>query len=199
MCEVGFRGAFTLDGVATIDGFRPTEVNPRFGPGLGVITRGLDGLPLHLVLDLVVADIDLGVSCAEFESEILAAADARRRGGTWQLHVDTPVEVAGRGAYYRDGEWRWAAPDGASGGDVVAKVGFARVQFVADRMPVGQSVGDRCVAFWRFAAGLGTRVGPLEAPVESPPPAMVRTARPAEAKSGTTGLHRTIRRVPLDA
>ncbi len=50
--EVGFRGAFTLDGVATADGFRPTELNPRFGAGLGVITRGLEGLPLTLVLDL---------------------------------------------------------------------------------------------------------------------------------------------------
>lgn len=165
--EVGFRGAFTLDGVATVDGFRPTEVNPRFGAGLGVITRGLDGLPLHLVLDLVVAGIDLGVSCAEFESEILAAADARRGGGTWQLHVDTPVEVAGRGVCYRDGEWRWAAPDEPSDGDVVAKGGFARMQFVADRTPVGPSVGDRCVAFWRFAdAELGTGVGPLEAPAD---------------------------------
>ena len=39
--EVEFRGAFTLDGVATADGFRPTELNPRFGAGLEVITRGL--------------------------------------------------------------------------------------------------------------------------------------------------------------
>ena len=37
--EVAYRGAFTLDGVATVDGFRPTELNPRFGAGLGVITR----------------------------------------------------------------------------------------------------------------------------------------------------------------
>ena len=89
--EVDFRGAFTLDGVATVDGFRPTELNPRFGAGLGVITRGLGDTPLHLVLDLVVAGIRAG--------------DLRRRprardprptptpaasGGTWQLHVDTP-------------------------------------------------------------------------------------------------------------
>lgn len=27
----GFRGVFTIDGVLTADGFRPTELNPRFG------------------------------------------------------------------------------------------------------------------------------------------------------------------------
>lgn len=29
--EVDFRGAFTVDGVVTVDGFRPTELNPRSG------------------------------------------------------------------------------------------------------------------------------------------------------------------------
>ena len=45
--EFDFRGAFTLDGVAMTDGFRPTELNPRFGAGLGMIASGLDGLPLR--------------------------------------------------------------------------------------------------------------------------------------------------------
>lgn len=164
---VGFRGAFTLDGVATVEGFRPTELNPRFGVGLGVITRGLEGLPLHLVLDLVVAGVDLAVSCAELESEILSAADARRSGGTWQPHVETPIEIAGRGVCYQDGEWRWVAPQEPADGDVVARGGFARMRFVAGRTPVGPSVGDRCAAFWRFADDeLGTAVGPLEAPAD---------------------------------
>lgn len=32
----GYRGAFTLDGVLTADGFRPTEVNARLGSGLNI-------------------------------------------------------------------------------------------------------------------------------------------------------------------
>ena len=88
--DVDFRGAFTLDGVATADGFRPTELNPRFGAGLSVITRGLADVPLHLVLDLVVAGVELPVSAAGLERRLLADADARRNGGTWQLHVATP-------------------------------------------------------------------------------------------------------------
>src|SRR5690606_41121857 len=34
--RVGFRGAFTVDGVLTEEGFLPTELNPRIGAGLNV-------------------------------------------------------------------------------------------------------------------------------------------------------------------
>ena len=163
--EIDYRGAFTLDGVATADGFRPTELNPRFGAGLGVITRGLDGLPLHLVLDLIVSGTQLELSAAKLEELLLTQADASRSGGSWQLHVKTPIEVAGRAALYEDGAWRWAESDEASDGDVVAKDGFARISFEASRTPIGPSVGERSVAFWRFADDeLGTQVGPLTAP-----------------------------------
>ena len=55
----------------------------------------------------------------------------------------------------------------ASDGDVVAKDGFARISFEASRTPVGPSVGERSVAFWRFADGeLGTAIGPLTAPAD---------------------------------
>jgi hypothetical protein len=162
--EVDFRGAFTLDGVATRDGFRPTEVNPRFGAGLSVITRGLDA-PLNLVLDLVVAGQRLETTAAELEDQLLAAADASRNGGTWQLHVATPEQVDERGACYVDGSWRWAGDGEEPDASVAARDGFARAAFAADRTPIGASVGPRAVDFWRFAdAELGTDVGPLTAP-----------------------------------
>src|SRR5689334_17767166 len=43
---MGYRGAFTIDGVMTEQGFLPTELNPRFGAGLGVIGRATPELPL---------------------------------------------------------------------------------------------------------------------------------------------------------
>ncbi|HEX6657581.1 MAG TPA: hypothetical protein VF065_05835, partial [Ilumatobacter sp.] len=165
--EFDFRGAFTVDGVATTDGFRPTELNPRFGAGLGIIGSGLDGLPLLLVLDLVVSGTALQLSAAELEEQLLRGSDASRSGGTWQLRVPTPVEVAGRAAHFEDGAWRWAEPDERSDGVVVAKDGYARISFEAASTPVGPSVGARSVAFWRFAdAELGTDIGPLTAPVD---------------------------------
>jgi hypothetical protein len=165
--EVDFRGAFTIDGVATADGFRPTELNPRFGAGLSVITRGLGDTPLQLVLDLVVAGIALGISAAELEREILQRADAARSGGTWKLHVNTPVEVAGREASYVDGAWRWSVDGEPVDAKVVARGGFMRALFEADRTPVGASVGQRSADFWRFAdAALGAGVGSLAAPLD---------------------------------
>ena len=45
--------------------------------------------------------------------------------------------------------------------------GFARATFNAARTPVGPSVGQRAVDFWRFAdAALGTNIGPLSAPLD---------------------------------
>ncbi len=136
-------------------------------PGSSVITRGLGDMPLNLVLDLVVAGIRLGISAADLERRIVEGADARRGGGTWQLHVATPVELAGRDASYVDGDWRWSADGEPVDATVVAKGGFMRALFDAERTPVGVSVGQRSVDFWRFAdAELGTNLGPLTAPVD---------------------------------
>ena len=44
--EVDYRGAFSLDGVMTSEGFRPTEINPRVSVGLGVQVGGIDDIPL---------------------------------------------------------------------------------------------------------------------------------------------------------
>ncbi|MEJ2131362.1 MAG: hypothetical protein P8Y95_07025 [Gammaproteobacteria bacterium] len=46
---VEFRGTFTVDGVMTADGFRPTELNPRYGLGMGVMSRSLPALPLEWI------------------------------------------------------------------------------------------------------------------------------------------------------
>ena len=137
--DVEFRGAFTLDGVATRDGFRPTEVNPRFGAGLMIITHGID-VPLTLVLDLVVGGRSLGVTADWLEQELLAAADEHRAGATSQLHVPTPEPLDGRGLVYDDGSWRWAADGEQPDGVGISGHGFARSHFV-QRAPIGESLG----------------------------------------------------------
>ena len=108
-----------------------------------------------------------GISAPDLERQILADADARRSGGTWQLHVESPVEIAGRDVTYDAGEWRWSSGDDPVDANVVASGGFVRATFVAERTPVGPSVGQRSIDFWRFAdAALGTGIGPLVAAVE---------------------------------
>jgi hypothetical protein len=163
--DVAFRGAFTLDGVATADGFRPTELNPRFGAGLSVITRGLPDLPLTLVLDLVVAGHPLAITAAGMETEILGHADAHRTGGTWQLHVLTPERIEQRGAVFDGSAWRWAVDGEAPDGIAAAGFGYARLELDRARTPIGDSVGSRAAAYWRFFdEQFGAGIGPLEAP-----------------------------------
>jgi hypothetical protein len=53
------------------------------------------------------------------------------------------------------------APDGIAS----AGLGSARLHLVADRTPVGDSIGPRSVAFWRFFdEQFDAGIGPLEAP-----------------------------------
>jgi len=74
----GLRGAFGLDGVLTADGFRVTEMNPRFSGGL---TRLASAGP-HLHLDLVQLNAligrDVGRSAADLEAAAHAALDEHR-------------------------------------------------------------------------------------------------------------------------
>jgi len=166
--EVDFRGAFTVDGIMTIDGFRPTELNPRMGAGLNTMLRGINELPLQLVLDALVGGIELDYRPDELETAILAAGDANRAGGTWSAvpdHVDT-IE-GGRLALDPDGTVRWVAPDEQGVATLTAggspRRSFIRCLFDAEALPLGASVGPVTAAFWAFAdRELGTSVGALE-------------------------------------
>ena len=164
--EVDFRGAFTLDGVATVDGFRPTELNPRFGAGLSVITRGLGDVPLHLVLDLVVAGI--------------ALADLRRRAGAPRSSPPpTPTAAAARGSCTSTRRSRstgrvratttasGAGPATASPADanVVASDGFVRATF--DRRPHARRAERRSAR--RSTSGASPTPSWAPASARSPP------------------------------
>ena len=152
--EVDFRGTFTIDGVVGIDGFWPTELNPRFGAGLVTVARGLGNVPLTLVNDLVVAGIALDVTAAALEAEILAGADAdaQRYGGTWRNCAPTVVETAGAELVVDDdGAFRRAREGDACDASVHSGSSFARATFTTARTPVGESVGARACSFWAFA------------------------------------------------
>lgn len=67
---VGYRGVFTVDGVLTAEGFRPSELNPRFGAAIAALGRGAE-LPLYLVHCLSIARPDLNYRVAELEDVLL--------------------------------------------------------------------------------------------------------------------------------
>ncbi|MDX1448443.1 MAG: hypothetical protein R3246_05210, partial [Acidimicrobiia bacterium] len=84
----GHRGPFSIDGVATLEGFRPTEINPRFSVGYGIQAATLPSL--HggfFVRALVEGDID--VPAQELEEAIVRAADESRA-----VRLGIPVEGA---------------------------------------------------------------------------------------------------------
>ncbi len=80
--EVAYRGAFTVDGVLTSDGFLPTELNPRNGAALNMMVKGAAELPFQLLLDAVVAGVDADWQPRALEDLLLAHADEHRAGGT---------------------------------------------------------------------------------------------------------------------
>lgn len=151
---LGYRGVFTIDGVMTADGFLPTELNPRFGAAIGVMTRGIEGLPAYLLHCALVAGEGLDWRLPELEAEILAHADAHRDG---RVGVNSAVRLDSRRevALVRAAEgWREAhegeEPDalasaGPSGGGT-----RAGANFVADRTPVGPSLAPRAAEVLRW-------------------------------------------------
>lgn len=74
--KVGYRGAFGIDGILTVDGFRPTELNTRFSGGLAALARSVDAVALNLLQLNLVVDRDPGVSAEALESWAVPAMDA---------------------------------------------------------------------------------------------------------------------------
>ena len=82
--EIGFRGTFTIDGVACADGFWPTELNPRFGAGINVIARFPAGV--HQV-ELV---------CSGCATERGTANRSRHDGGPRPVRISTSWATVAR-------------------------------------------------------------------------------------------------------
>src|SRR3954453_5287074 len=166
LAKVGFRGAFTVDGVVTRDGFLPTELNPRMGAGLNTMMKGIPDLPLQLLLDVIVAGIALGYEPCELERDLLAAADAVRSGGTWRLLPGAAlVPVADLPLRFDNHRWSGATDTQRHATVSIStstEGAFVRATFNPDSTPVGRSVGQRAVSFWRYVdESLGSSIGPL--------------------------------------
>ena len=168
-----YRGAFTIDGILTADGWLPNELNPRYGAGLGYASFSCPHAPLDLVHHLLVAGDGPTITAGALERALVPAADRSRWGGGWTTLTRrfssterVTVMFEGGGTACRraaDGE----EPDGEVLTGPGAEGGFVRVVPRADRTPVGPSIAPRILAAFEFAdAELGAGIGPLTAPVD---------------------------------
>lgn len=167
---LGYRGAFTVDGVMSRDGFLPTELNPRFGAALGVLTSKVD-LPLLLLNAAVVEGEPVDWHSPDLERLLLEQADLHRAGGGSALSSVKQTETRSVDLTWTEAGFRISL----FGEPVDAKAmlgpspmgGWARLEFVAERTPVGPSAAPRvasalaCLdAHWKLG------IGPLEPAVD---------------------------------
>jgi hypothetical protein len=163
--EINFRGCFTVDGVVTKDGFRPTELNPRQGAGISALFGSYPAVPFGLVFDAIAADRAEGIQPDELEALLRKLADDRRGGGTWRTVTVEVVDTNKRGAVLDgEGEWRWANPGETPWITITSgprgAQGSVRGVLNDAVVPIGASVGSLACSFWNFAdhelhAGVG--------------------------------------------
>lgn len=165
--RIGFRGAFTIDGVLTEAGFLPTELNPRVGAGLSVLGRSVPELPLLLLAIAAQAGEPLDFRPEALEELVVSEADAQRGGGAWMVAGGPRGETEQLRLVELDGGYRRAAEDEPTHAELVAGPGevgsFVRFTPQPDRVRIGRSIAPRAVAAFALAdRELGTRIGPLE-------------------------------------
>ncbi len=162
--KVDYRGVFTVDGVLTTNGFRPTEVNPRFGGALPQQLPTSDGstLPMFLThLAAVTGNLD-DFDPHQLEALIVDRIDQNRAGGAFiptkfgpgreqkQVGVTGTWTAAGVVDLRAVSEHETSATpfvtatwgDDPSGGLVLARF--------TDAMPTGPAVAPTVVALRRF-------------------------------------------------
>ena len=164
--QIDYRGAFTIDGVMTEDGFRPTELNPRMGAALGVMSRAFDKLPVGLLNMAVVEQLEIDWRPQELEATLLTKADEARAAGGMCV-VTRPVPHGKRWYRYADAAWS-ACSEGDHAVEVeigphaAGAILFCR--WAPTALVVGERVGPVICSLLRHLDGeLDLGLGPIEA------------------------------------
>jgi RimJ/RimL family protein N-acetyltransferase len=216
--EVGFRGCYTVDGVLTEDGFRPTELNPRLGAGFTPLVGGVPDVPFVAFHWAVAAGWPCPVPADELEATIVAAADAHRAGGGWVAGQTRWRETRRHPVVVSDDGCE-AAPDADEANGVITRGpssqgGFIRFDATPGATPVGPPLAPRAASAYAWAdrelgAGIGVRfrAAPARPPARAPasadpghPPermptasgAVLRRARPSDAEAFAEAVHESL-------
>lgn len=164
---LGYRGAFTIDGVLTAKGFRPTELNPRIGAAMQLLVPGLD-MPLTLLHYAAIEGLDLDWRLDEMERRVLAnPARSGRMGislqGTYestsQLHLSGETEGFCE-TIEQDATWSVRIGPASWGGNL-------RIEANTERMEHGPAFAPRALGLLQHLdEQLDLGIGPLTAAPE---------------------------------
>jgi hypothetical protein len=77
--DCGFRGAYSVDGVATRVGFVPTEINPRIAGGLTRQLKNVRGLDVRLLNHVIVAEEAAHLDVSELQGFLAHAQPSGTR------------------------------------------------------------------------------------------------------------------------
>ena len=167
--RVGYRGGFSVDGVLTRDGFRPTELNPRFSGGLARMAQGVPELPVELLQLNLVAGREPGIAAPAVEELMLSAVDARRAGDAMGISAAVRRTETDTAEVALDGDSFRLAPEGSEPAGAISAgpnaVGtFVRFRPAAGVLRPGDRMAPYSVAMRAFAdERWGTDFGPCEA------------------------------------
>ncbi len=143
----GYRGGFSVDGVLAAEGFRPTELNPRFSAGLNVFSACVPEVPLGWLAYAAQAGHALAFRPSDLEACVVEAID-RVRGGSGMAIVPRRFEATQRlGLVFEADRYRLAREgedaDGALFTGPNESGGFLRFVPVGERIPRGPSFAPR--------------------------------------------------------
>ena len=164
----GFLGAFGIDGVLTHEGFRPTEINPRFSGGITAISRGISELPLEMLQLNLAVGRDIGVSAADLEPLLVALADRNRVGRAAAItEAVRPADSTTVSVVWNDRELLVAPDPAARSGEVVIRPtalgALIHLVPVDGVLKPGMRMASLNAALMRFAdRQWGTAFGPVE-------------------------------------
>lgn len=165
--QVDYRGAFTIDGVLSRDGFVPTELNPRIGGALRLLTAGLGNFPLVALCWAAAEGERLGFRPDLLERTVLDCADRHRVGGGHAI-TDTTFDATRAFRLVRDGtEYREAHEDERPVARLVAGPnplgGLLSLSLDPIRNQPGMPAAPEMARALRFAdRRIGTSFGSLE-------------------------------------
>lgn len=151
--EHDFRGAFTIDGVLTADGFLPTELNPRYGAGIGTIARASEFPLLGISRMLIEGETD-GLDPMAIERLVTEAADATRALGGFAI-TEIPVDDDEKHRVLWDGETVRDAPEEETNATITrgpAALGsMTRFNLDPEAIPVGEMAAPIVAQAFEYA------------------------------------------------